>query len=127
MKTLLIPIAFYSSLSLAAGSIPVDDPKLQSYFARSELVSSLMNSGLSLENCQATRLGRHWRYLAGMRIGPYQCTGTLNLKPVNLTIETMVEFLDEFGNRTSDDQAFELATDVIEKPITFKIQEETSL
>lgn len=107
----------------SAGSIPIDDPKLLSYITKSELATTLLDAGLSLNTCEGIRLGRHWRSLAGTRIGPYQCMGSLREKLVTLIIETQVSFIDEQGHPVEDDDAFELAVGVVEKPTFFKLEE----
>ncbi len=101
----------------------MDDPKLQSYFAQSELFATMEDAGLALNSCEGIRLGRHWRHLAGTRIGPYKCLGFLKSKLVTLIIETQVIFLDDQGKPLEDDNAFELAVAVDESPTLFRVEE----
>lgn len=114
---------FFSLNCFAGGSIPVDDPKIQVFFNQSHALSALVKVGLVLDQCSGVRLGRHWRFLAGERVGPYQCSAHLNGSSITIEIETIIKFFDENGNLIEDDMAFDLATEVVESSGSFSIIE----
>lgn len=60
-----------------------------------EINSELTASGLAAENvvCWASRHGNHWRYLAGRRAAPYECT----FGERTLSIEATTTYYDVKG------------------------------